>query len=201
MLEDSTNEKDDSPTFAFLSLTQIDSLLEQDVNGIQSKFEEILNFNDCQTNLKEAVMVDYFVSGFWWGKERKFTSQQLAGFMELLHELLDNLATKHMTLEENLIELSRALTGIGKSHLNGKGRLRSLTVEQAKDIIDHFKIGLFQHYKLYEYMFSFQRDEKVISAQGQLRSSHKVSRMLLSWKTSTPRTYEIGPEFSIHCSW
>ncbi|XP_063289672.1 ciliary-associated calcium-binding coiled-coil protein 1 [Pelobates fuscus] len=163
--EDIVNEKEDSLTFAFLSLTQVSSLLEQDVNGVQSKMEEILNFSECQTNLKESVLVDYYVSGFWWGKERNFTSQQLAGFMELLHNLMVNLETRHVKLEENLIELSRTMTGIGKSHLTRKGSLHFFTVEQAKDIIDYLKISLFQHYRLYEYMFKFPRDEMVICAQ------------------------------------
>ncbi|XP_053305910.1 ciliary-associated calcium-binding coiled-coil protein 1 [Spea bombifrons] len=163
--EENVDRKEDPPNYQFLSLAQINSLLEDDVDGVQRQIEEFLEFKEYQTNLKEAILVDYYVSGFWWGKEMKFTSQQLVGFMALLHDLLENVGTKHMTLEENLIELSKALAGIGKSNVYGKGRLSFFSVEQAKDIINYCKISLFQHYKLYEWMFNFPRDEVVISAE------------------------------------
>ncbi|KAM8924661.1 ciliary-associated calcium-binding coiled-coil protein 1 [Pelodytes ibericus] len=158
-------EKEDSPTYVFLSLEQITSLLEQDVDGVQRKMEVILNFNEPQTNLKEAVLVDYYVSGFWWGKEKNFSSQQLIGFMGLLHHLMGNIETKGMKLEENFLELSRALAGIGNSILSGRGSLSTFSVDQAKEVIDYFKISLFQHYKLYEWMFNFPREELVLNAK------------------------------------
>ncbi|OCT71499.1 ciliary-associated calcium-binding coiled-coil protein 1 [Xenopus laevis] len=151
-----------------LSITQINSLLEQDVAGVQRKMEEFLHFKELQTNLKEAILLDYYVDGFCWGKEMSFTSEQLADFMGLLYLLLDNLETKKMSLEENLKDLGRLLTGIGQSHPGKKGIFTLFSVEQAKDIISYFKISLFQHYKLYQCMFSVPRDVMVLGAENMI---------------------------------
>ncbi|MEE6485424.1 hypothetical protein FKM82_014275, partial [Ascaphus truei] len=105
------------------------------------KFEEFLNLKELETNLKEAILVDYYVSGFWWAKEVHFSSQQLIGFMELLHVLMENIATTQMSLEENLKEMGRALTGIGQCLPDKKGSLSFFNVDQARDIISYFKMS------------------------------------------------------------
>ncbi|KAG9484943.1 hypothetical protein GDO78_008187 [Eleutherodactylus coqui] len=151
---------------AFLSSSQINALLEvQDVDEVERLMEGFLNVQDPETNLKEAALVDYYVSGFCWGKDRNFNLQQLSGLMGLLHLLMENVQDKRMCLEENILELSRALTGIGHSKLKDEGRLTFFNVDQAKDIIDYFKISLFQHYRLYECMFTVPRDQMVIAAE------------------------------------
>ncbi|KAM5142188.1 ciliary-associated calcium-binding coiled-coil protein 1 [Mantella aurantiaca] len=127
--------------------------------------EEFLSCEDIQTNLKEGILVDYYVSGLCWGKEKKFSSLQLSGLMGLLHFLMENIETKHLSLEENIAELARAMTGIGHSLLKTSAKLSFFSVEQAKDIIDYFKMSLFQHYKLYECMFTLPRDQKVMGAE------------------------------------
>ncbi|KAM3912602.1 ciliary-associated calcium-binding coiled-coil protein 1 [Leptodactylus fuscus] len=150
----------------FLSPSQINTLLEiEDVDEIQRLMEGFLNAQDPETNLKEAVLVDYYVSGFCWGKDKNFNLQQLSGLMGLLHLLMENVQDKKMRLEENILDLARALTGIGHSPLKDKGRLTFFDVDQAKDIIDYFKISLFQHYRLYECMFTVPRDPMVIGAE------------------------------------
>ncbi|XP_069835169.1 ciliary-associated calcium-binding coiled-coil protein 1 isoform X2 [Dendropsophus ebraccatus] len=150
----------------FLSSSQINALLEvQDVDEIQRLMEGFLNVQDPETDLKEAVLVDYYVSGFCWGKDRNFNLQQLSGLMGLLYLLMGNLQDKRMPLEENILELARALRGIGHSELKDKATLTFFNVNQAKDIINYFKISLFQHYKLYECMFTVPRDQMVIGAE------------------------------------
>ncbi|XP_053891749.1 ciliary-associated calcium-binding coiled-coil protein 1 isoform X5 [Malaclemys terrapin pileata] len=149
-------------TWKFLSLPQISALSEQNIEGVQKKLEEFLNFRQIKTSLKEAVLLDYYVSGFWWAKEMDFTHLQLSGFMAILNFLLENLSTKHIMLEDNIKELGRAMAGIGESHSEKGGGLDFFSVDQAKAIISYLKISLFQHYKLYEYLFHNPREELVI---------------------------------------
>uniref|UniRef100_A0A8C3XPK9 Ciliary associated calcium binding coiled-coil 1 n=1 Tax=Chelydra serpentina TaxID=8475 RepID=A0A8C3XPK9_CHESE len=104
------------------------------------KLEEFLNFRQIKTSLTEAVLLDYYVSGFWWAKEMDFTHLQLSGFMAILNFLLENLSTKHMTLEDNIKELGRAMAGIGESHSEKSGGLDFFSVDQAKAIISYLKI-------------------------------------------------------------
>ncbi|KAM6347667.1 ciliary-associated calcium-binding coiled-coil protein 1 [Alca torda] len=146
----------------FLSLSQITALSEQNVEGVQKKLEEFLNFNQVKTSLKEAILLDYYTAGFWWAKERNFSVIQLSGFMDLLNFLLENLSDKHMTLGDNLKELGKAMAGIGEPDSKRSGNLNFFSIEQAKAIIDYLNISLFKQYKLYEYLFHSPR-EVVIS--------------------------------------
>ncbi|XP_074011221.1 LOW QUALITY PROTEIN: ciliary-associated calcium-binding coiled-coil protein 1 [Numenius arquata] len=147
----------------FLSLSQITALSEQNVEGVQKKLEEFLNFKQLKTSLKEAILLDYYTAGFWWAKERNFSVTQLSGFMNLLNFLLENLSDKHMTLGDNLKELGKAMAGIGETDSERSGDLNCFSIEQAKAVIDYLNISLFKHYKLYEYLFHSPREELVIS--------------------------------------
>ncbi|XP_077114895.1 ciliary-associated calcium-binding coiled-coil protein 1 isoform X2 [Ranitomeya variabilis] len=169
-----TEQPDDAPGStsedfslqSFLSPSQINALLEvQDVDETQRLMEGFLDAQDPETNLKEAVLVDYYVSGFCWGKDKNFNLQQLGGLMGLLHLLMENVQDKRMSLAENILELARALRGIGHSLQKDKGKLTFFNVDQAKDIINYFKISLFQHYKLYECMFTVPRDQMVVGSE------------------------------------
>ncbi|EMP40432.1 hypothetical protein UY3_02332 [Chelonia mydas] len=145
---------------------------------MERKLEEFLNFRQIKTSLKEAVLLDYYVSGFWWAKEMDFTHVQLSGFMAILNFLLENLSTKHMTLEDNIEELGRAMAGIGESHSEKSGGLDFFSVDQAKAIINYLKISLFQHYKLYEYLFHNPREELVIGDEL-IRNDHSLYTLII----------------------
>ncbi|XP_043406861.1 ciliary-associated calcium-binding coiled-coil protein 1 isoform X5 [Chelonia mydas] len=179
--------------WTFLSLPQISALSEQNVEGVQKKLEEFLNFRQIKTSLKEAVLLDYYVSGFWWAKEMDFTHVQLSGFMAILNFLLENLSTKHMTLEDNIKELGRAMAGIGESHSEKSGGLDFFSVDQAKAIINYLKISLFQHYKLYEYLFHNPREELVIGDEN-------VVELVKPMDTLFPAPLEEGISYDMYSS-
>ncbi|XP_067408672.1 ciliary-associated calcium-binding coiled-coil protein 1 isoform X2 [Emydura macquarii macquarii] len=183
----------ESMAWKFLSLPQISALSEQNIEGVQKKLEEFLNFRQLKTSLKEAVLLDYYVSGFWWAKEMDFTHIQLSGFMTILNFLLENLNTKHMTLEDNIKELGRSMAGIGESHSEKSGGLDFFRVDQAKAIISYLKISLFQHYKLYEYLFHSPREELVIGDEN-------VIELVKPADTLFPAPLEEGISYDIYSS-
>nr|XP_056706501.1 ciliary-associated calcium-binding coiled-coil protein 1 [Euleptes europaea] len=164
--EDKTIKDYETMAWKFLSATQISVLLEQDIAGVQKHLELFLNLKQRKTSLKEAVLLDYYVSGFWWAKEVEFAAVQIAGFMTLLNLLLENLGTQHMTLVENIQELRRTMAGIGQCHSEKSGGFEFFTVDQAKAIVGYLEISLFQHYALYEYLFHSPREELVIGDEN-----------------------------------
>lgn len=149
-------------THTFLSLSQITALSEESVEGFQKKLAEYLNFKQLMTSLKEVILLDYYTAGFCWAKEMNFSLMQLSQYMDLLNFLLENLRDKHMTLEDNIIELGRAMAGIGETD-SESGDLDVFSIDQAKAIIDYMNISLFRLYKLYEHIFRNPREEHVIS--------------------------------------
>ncbi|XP_048362115.1 ciliary-associated calcium-binding coiled-coil protein 1 [Sphaerodactylus townsendi] len=157
---------DETMAWKFLSATQINLLLEQDVAGVQQHLELFLDLKQFKTSLKEAVLLDYYVSGFCWAKETNFAAVQIAGFMTLLNLLLENLGTQHMTLMENIQELRKTMAGIGQCPSEKSGGFEFFTVDQAKAIIGYLEISLFQHYTLYEYLFHSPREELVIGDEN-----------------------------------
>ncbi|XP_028585190.2 ciliary-associated calcium-binding coiled-coil protein 1 isoform X1 [Podarcis muralis] len=163
--EDAVKEEE-AMAWKLLSLTQINILLEQDIAGVQSYMEMFLNMKEPLTSLKQAVLLDYYVSGFWWAKALEFTPVQLGGLLTLLNMLMNNIETQHMTLEDNIQELRNAMAGIGRRNSEKSGGFEFFTVDQAKAIINYLKISIFQHYTLYEFLFYTPREEIVLGDEN-----------------------------------
>ncbi|XP_019587463.2 ciliary-associated calcium-binding coiled-coil protein 1 isoform X3 [Rhinolophus sinicus] len=150
----------------FLSVAQITELLAVDVDGVQRKLETFLNFKNIKTCLKEAILLDYYVSGFLWARGMDFSIIQYSQFMTLLDMLLHNLKTLHMSLEDSIKWLGEVMAEIGPSHLQKNEKWNIFDIKQANAIIDYLQISLFQHYKLYEFLFFSTREEIVIGTEG-----------------------------------
>ncbi|XP_045698072.1 ciliary-associated calcium-binding coiled-coil protein 1 isoform X3 [Phyllostomus hastatus] len=150
----------------FLSVAQITEMQAEDVDGVQKKLAMFLNFKNLQTCFKEAILLDYYVSGFLWAKGMDFSIIQYSKFMTLLDMLLHNLRTLHMSLEDSLKWLGEVMAEIGPSNLQKNEKWSIFDTKQANAIIDYLKISLFQHYKLYEFLFYSTREEIVIGTEG-----------------------------------
>ncbi|KAM4851935.1 ciliary-associated calcium-binding coiled-coil protein 1 [Thomomys bottae] len=151
----------------FLSIDQIANLLAEDIGavGIQEKLGALLNFKHLHTHLKDAILLDYYVSGFLWAKEMNFSVLQNSKFMSLLNMLLHNLSSIHMSLEESIKWLGELMAELGPHPSSENKEWNTFDVKQANAIIDYFKNSLFQHYKLYEFLFFSPREEIVIGTE------------------------------------
>uniref|UniRef100_A0A671GD65 Ciliary associated calcium binding coiled-coil 1 n=3 Tax=Rhinolophus ferrumequinum TaxID=59479 RepID=A0A671GD65_RHIFE len=94
-----------------------------------------------------------------------FSIIQYSQFMTLLDMLLHNLKTLHMSLEDSLKWLGEVMAEIGPSHLQKNEKWNIFDIKQANAVIDYLKISLFQHYKLYEFLFFSTREEIVIGTE------------------------------------
>uniref|UniRef100_A0A2K5RHK3 Ciliary associated calcium binding coiled-coil 1 n=2 Tax=Cebus imitator TaxID=2715852 RepID=A0A2K5RHK3_CEBIM len=94
-----------------------------------------------------------------------FSVIQYSKFMTLLAMLLWNLKTLHMSLEDSIKWLGEVMAEIGPNHSRKSEEWNIFDVKQANAIIDYIKISLFQHYKLYEFMFYSAREEIVIGTE------------------------------------
>ncbi|XP_012579423.1 PREDICTED: uncharacterized protein C10orf107 homolog isoform X2 [Condylura cristata] len=166
-------------------------MLTEDIDGIQQKLEKFLNFRHLQTCLKQAILLDYYVSGFWWAKEMEFSIPQYSKFMTLLDMLLHNLKTLHMSLEDSIKWLGEVMAQIGPSHPQENEKSNIFDVKQANAIIDYIKISLFQHYKLYEFLFYSAREEIVIGTE-------QVIEVVRSSSSCFPDPLEEGIAFDVY---
>ncbi|XP_048075051.1 ciliary-associated calcium-binding coiled-coil protein 1 isoform X2 [Ursus arctos] len=94
-----------------------------------------------------------------------FSVIQYSKFMTLLDMLLHNLRTLHMSLEDSIKWLGEVMAEIGPSHSQKNEEWNVFNIKQANAVIDYLKISLFQHYKLYEFLFYSTREEIVIGTE------------------------------------
>ncbi|MEQ2316282.1 hypothetical protein AMECASPLE_031044, partial [Ameca splendens] len=73
------------------------------------KMENILGFTNHRTCVRETVLLHYYLFGFWWAKEARFTPTQTSFTMAVLHMLLENLREKQMSSVDNLVVLIKAI--------------------------------------------------------------------------------------------
>uniref|UniRef100_A0A7N5K4C1 Ciliary associated calcium binding coiled-coil 1 n=1 Tax=Ailuropoda melanoleuca TaxID=9646 RepID=A0A7N5K4C1_AILME len=177
----------------FLSLAQITEMLAEDVDGVQQKLKKFLNFKNLHTCLKEAILLDYYVSGFLWARGMDFSVIQYSKFMTLLDMLLHNLRTLHMSLEDSIKWLGEVMAEIGPSHSQKNEEWNVFNIKQANAVIDYLKISLFQHYKLYEFLFYSTREEIVIGTEVVCLSPDHATEQLCH--ESPERSY-LGPRNS-----
>ncbi|XP_033622462.1 ciliary-associated calcium-binding coiled-coil protein 1 isoform X3 [Fukomys damarensis] len=149
----------------FLSTVQITDLLTENIDGVQEKLRMLLHFKNLQTCLKDAILLDYYVSGFLWAKGMDFSIIQCSKFMTLLDMLLHNLKTLNMSLEDNIKWLGEVMAEIGPTHSQRIDEWNTFDVKQANAIIDYLKMSFFQHYKLYKFIFYSTREEIVIGTE------------------------------------
>lgn len=59
---------------------------------------EILSCQKFDTDLLEAIQLDFFVGAFWWAKEQGFTAPQVSAFFTGAHHLLNNVKGSDLKL-------------------------------------------------------------------------------------------------------
>ncbi|KAL6474698.1 hypothetical protein MHYP_G00157380 [Metynnis hypsauchen] len=150
--------------WTLLPLDHMNALLDLSVDQVQLRFEDILGLKKHQTCLKEAALLDYFVVGFWWAKEMNFTCQQISFILALLQLLLDNIKDKQMPRSENFKVFGKKLLSARKSAADTDVN-PLFDSDQIKSIMDYFKSSLFQHHRLYEFLFTQPRDEVLLGME------------------------------------
>ena len=54
----------------------------------------IMDFEQHEIELKDACLLDYYVTAFHWAREKNFDERQLSGFVTLISNLLQNIKGK-----------------------------------------------------------------------------------------------------------
>ncbi|XP_015757989.1 PREDICTED: uncharacterized protein C10orf107 homolog isoform X3 [Acropora digitifera] len=162
-----TEEEAEKESLAWKVLTeeQTQSMKELTVHELEVKLAEVLLIENYHISLPEACILDYYVAGFWFAKEQNFTLQQISAFFTLLKVMLDNIKEKQFSLVNNIQKFRLLLAGIGVENCSQNGGLECFDVNQAKLITDYFIDSFFQHYKLYQFLFTQEPQEEVVLSE------------------------------------
>ncbi|KAA0725604.1 Ciliary-associated calcium-binding coiled-coil protein 1 [Triplophysa tibetana] len=142
---------------------QLNMMLDLPVDQVHSQFKDLLEFKNHQTCVKDAALLDYFVSGFCWAREMNFTCQQISFIMALLQHLLYNIKNNQTSFSDNfkvfpeIMKVRRPSAETDTSALFDADQIRSIT--------HYFRISVFQHYRLYECLFSQQRQKQLFTTE------------------------------------
>ncbi|XP_069756841.1 ciliary-associated calcium-binding coiled-coil protein 1 isoform X1 [Narcine bancroftii] len=166
--EETMKERENPLAWKFISFSQVSDLVPLTVDLVQRALAEILQLKQYKHCMKEGILLDYYVSGFWWAKEQDFTILLISVFMTLLNIILENLSNKHLPLLDNLRELTKLMTEVTQSSSAKNRGVEFFTVDQAKAIINYMKISLFQHYRLYEFFFHHTPDLEILDTKLQI---------------------------------
>ncbi|KAL1263997.1 hypothetical protein QQF64_004352 [Cirrhinus molitorella] len=153
------------PQWELLKQDQLNILLNLPVDQVQLQFEDILNIKNHQTCAKEAALLEYFVNGFWWAKEINFNSQQILFIMALLQQLLDNIRNKQSSFADNFKAFTQTVLATRQSSSTEAKASFLFSTDQINAITDYFKTSLFQHYRLYELLFTHRREEQLLKIE------------------------------------
>lgn len=155
-------ERENPFAFKIINEAQTKSLLEVEVEEVEKQVAEILKLPNHSTDLLQSSQLDYYVGCFWWCKEQGFTISQTSAFFTAAHTLLCNIKEKHMHILDNINELREMLSGVGQPDAETPGGLDCFDTSHARTISEFFHKSLFQHYKLYQFVFSHTQAEEII---------------------------------------
>ncbi|XP_055033027.2 ciliary-associated calcium-binding coiled-coil protein 1 isoform X1 [Misgurnus anguillicaudatus] len=155
------------PQWKLLDHNQIKKLLDLPVEEVQLQFKGILDLKNHQTCMKDAALLDYFVNGFWWAKEMNFTYPQILFIMALLQQLLDNISNKQTSFADNVKVFTQTMNVTGHQSSSSAAETDASVLfdaVQIRSITDYFRTSVFQHYRLYESLFT-QRKQQLVSIE------------------------------------
>merc|ERR1712227_298006 len=159
---DSTDAKE-SLAWKVLNDVQTKEILETEtVNQLQECILKQMSFPNYECDLKEGILLDYYVSAMWWAKEQTFSSEQTSAFFTVVQTALDNLKDQQLDVPPALVEFKKMLVGCGLENAENSGGLDCFDSSQAKSITEYLFTSLFQHYRLYEFVFSATQAEEII---------------------------------------
>ena len=72
------------------------------------------------------------------------------------------ITVRHFSVQENVEEMKAMFSGVGISQQTS---LQCFTVEVSNKVLRYVSDTLFQHYNLYEYLFSEEQGEKELSEE------------------------------------
>ncbi|CAK8671387.1 ciliary-associated calcium-binding coiled-coil protein 1-like isoform X2 [Clavelina lepadiformis] len=168
MTDEEAFEKEPNGSFAWKVLvpSQVRALSQCETpHELEEKMASILEFDESKVELTQACQLDCYVIAFHWAKDKCFDERQLSGFITLVSNILNNIKEHQMSKAENITYLKECFSGVGSENPDVVSiPLYFFKLEHAKLIMQYLLTTIFQHYKLYEYLFTQQQDELIIGS-------------------------------------
>ncbi|CAG5124382.1 unnamed protein product, partial [Candidula unifasciata] len=153
-----SSEQDSVLAYVQLSKEESEQMLLMNVHEIQSKLRDKFCL-DSETSLKDAAVLDYYVGATHWGQQQGYSVQQLSVLFTMVHTLLNKIKEEQVPLVDLISEFHNMIAMTCRDTTTEN----IFSIQQSKAITDFLSSSLFQHYTLYQFLFSTPQDEEIIT--------------------------------------
>ncbi|KAL5033832.1 hypothetical protein BDV3_003473 [Batrachochytrium dendrobatidis] len=181
--EDATDEtvetkgpKEGDASLSWLYLTQenIDELKACEPDDELGKLAQIIGMPLWKDDIQCSILMSFYYSNYYFSKENKFSPIQISVFFSIMKLTLDKSLEKSLTHTQTLSEFKKLLfdslaepssPAILANSTNQIEDPTSSIFEPAecKLIIDYAMTTLFQHFKLFHYVFNNDQEKQEVS--------------------------------------
>ena len=153
---------------------RLDELLQlKEPESVAEALAELLSLNDHQCSMKEACLLDCYVTTVAFCQEEKFPSWLTSAVLTTLRSFLDRIAEKAST-ESKVFAHFRSIMVELVTFASHQEEVRELDVT-LKKVVEHFRRTVIQHLRLFQLLFSDEaRENEVITHGMQLTCPHPI---------------------------
>jgi hypothetical protein len=129
-----------------------------------------MGLKDCLTDARAATEQDFYVCAVFLAKHNKFTLQEASAAFEVASTALSNLKTERMSLSSNVTSTKKMIAAhtseenqyeVADDLKAFKGTIQDFQPRSQKVLNDFLSTGIFQHYRMYNFLFFGERPARV----------------------------------------
>mmetsp|Transcript_42391 Transcript_42391/g.68750 ORF Transcript_42391/g.68750 Transcript_42391/m.68750 type:complete len:286 (-) Transcript_42391:251-1108(-) len=124
---------------------------------------EVLQIDDHATHERSAILLDFHFYNLMFAKDSGFSHEKISIFFTLMRDVLENAIVNHLKLEEAFAYFQRRL--LTCCVVKEPGSFKLFSAEDVKLITNYVTSGFFQHYRLYMYVFTHEREKQIVTQQ------------------------------------
>ncbi|KAL2918230.1 hypothetical protein HK105_202157 [Polyrhizophydium stewartii] len=177
----SDGQKDGEVSLAWLYLPAelIDELDSCEPEDELAKIAQALGITGWKEDLQSSILVSFYHSNYTFAKENKFSQIQISVVFSILKATLDKALEKSLVQVMAIAEFKKMLfdyTSTAPSALANQSSASAVesagweifSPGESKLIIDYAMSTLFQHYRLFQYVFSNEQEKQEIECPVQI---------------------------------
>eukprot|EP00040_Diaphanoeca_grandis_P003815 m.26009 g.26009 ORF g.26009 m.26009 type:complete len:307 (+) comp15238_c1_seq1:183-1103(+) len=142
----------------------VEQLLSSSPTEVSNHVTTVLGFKNVDRDARQAIVRDYFIGVLWFSKNAHLSTQSTSALMQIMGALLEN-CKGQMSLADNVSALQTYMQGRSSSdaEFDAQGKLFDFPFPTVPAVVEFVKTSLFQHYTMYQMLYSVSRATKSTS--------------------------------------
>lgn len=146
------------------------AVLDSEPEALKALVAEKMGLADCDTDARAATEQDFYLCAVFLAKDNKFTLQEASAAFSVVSTALANLKTGRMALSENVVQTRKLMAehtseedqyAVADELKTFKASILDFQPRSNPVVSEFLKTGLFQHYRMYTFLFHGDRPSAV----------------------------------------